>query len=92
MKTTFLTIDKKASQWNAWLFFNLAFSICLFMVGFLSFVLAYQDFALVQGISPFSICISVCTLITIGFAHKLGIRKVRTAFAVILALYIASMV
>ncbi len=29
MKTTILNVDKKATQWNSWIFFNIAFSLLL---------------------------------------------------------------
>jgi hypothetical protein len=90
MKNTFLNVDSKASQWNALIFFNLTFSLCLFIVGIFSFALAYQNFEMVKGFSVFSISMSVGSLITIYFAQKLSIRKVRTAFLITTAFYIIS--
>src|SRR5688572_27395863 len=73
MKNTILNVDSKVTQWNAWIFFNLSFSICLFIVGFFSFVLAYQNFEIVRGFSLYSICILLCSCLVIYFAHKLSI-------------------
>ena len=83
MKNTSLNVDSKASQWNAWIFFNLTFSIYLFIVGFFSFVLAYQNFEMVKGFSVFSIAMFVCSLLTIYFAQILSNelpRRERTGY------------
>ncbi|HEX9827614.1 MAG TPA: hypothetical protein VGA80_13525 [Flavobacteriaceae bacterium] len=90
MKNTILNVDNKATQWNAWIFFNLSFGICLFIVGFFSFVLAYQNFEIVSGFSFYSICILICSCIIIYFAQRFTIRKVRTAFLIITVFYIIS--
>lgn len=90
MKSTVLNVDDKATQWNAWIFFNLAFSICLFIVGFFSFFLAYQNFEMVRGFSLFSICVIICSIITIYFAQLFTIRKVRTAFLITTIFYVIS--
>lgn len=90
MKNTMLNVDKKATQWNAWIFFNMAFGICLFIVGFFSFILAYQDLEIVKGFTVLTIGMTVCSLLIVFFAQKLAIRKVRTAFAIITVLYLIS--
>ncbi len=49
MKITILNVDKKATQWNSWIFFNIAFSLLLFIVGAFSFIIAYQNFEMIRG-------------------------------------------
>ena len=90
MQNTMLNVDNKATQWNAWIFFNLSFGICLFIVGFFSFVLAYQNFEIVRGFSIYSICIIICSCIIVYFAQKFTIRKVRTAFLITTFFYVVS--
>ena len=90
MKNTILNIDKKATQWNAWIFFNLAFSLCLFIVGVFSFILAYQHFDIIKGFTFMASTLISCSLLTTYFAHKLAIRKVRTAFLITTLFYIIS--
>ena len=90
MKITILNVDKKATQWNAWIFFNLAFALCLLIVGVFSFVLAYQHFDIIKGLTILSSTMIICSLLMVFFAQKLAIRKVRTAFLLITALYLIS--
>ena len=90
MKITILNVDKKATQWNAWIFFNLAFALCLLIVGVFSFVLAYQHFYIIKGLTILSSTMIICSLLMVFFAQKLAIRKVRTAFLLITALYFIS--
>ncbi|PID68482.1 MAG: hypothetical protein CR968_01550 [Flavobacteriia bacterium] len=90
MKTTILKVDKKATQWHAWLFFNIAFALLLFMVGAFSFMMAYQNFEMIKGLTILSLTQIVVSLITIYFAHKFSIRKVRTAFVITTLFYIIS--
>lgn len=90
MKITILNVDKKATQWNAWIFFNLAFALCLLIVGLFSFVLAYQHFDIIKGLTILSSTMIMCSLLMVFFAQKLAIRKVRTAFLLITALYLIS--
>lgn len=90
MKITILNVDKKATQWNAWIFFNLAFALCLLIVGVFSFVLVYQHFDIIKGLTILSSTMIICSLLMVFFAQKLAIRKVRTAFLLITALYLIS--
>ncbi|PID68353.1 MAG: hypothetical protein CR989_05290 [Flavobacteriales bacterium] len=92
MKTTILNVDKKATQWNAWIFFNLAFALCLFIVGVFSFMMAYQNFEMIKGVTILSLTQIVTSLIITYFAHKLSIRKVRTAFLITTLFYLISIV
>ncbi len=92
MKTTILNVDKKATQWNSWMFFNIAFSLLLFIVGTFSFIIAYQNFEMIKGVTILSLTQIVTSLIMIYFAHKLSIRKVRTAFLITTLFYLISIV
>ncbi len=92
MKNTILNVDKKATQWNAWIFFNIAFALCLFIVGSFSFIIAYQNFEIIRGVTILSLTQIIISLIIIYFAHKLSIRKVRTAFLITTLFYLISMV
>ena len=91
MKNTFLNVDKKTTQWNAWIFFNLAFALCLLIVGVFSFVMAYQYFDIIKGLTVMTSTLIVSSLLTIYFAHKLSIRKVRTAFLITTLFYLISL-
>ncbi|PIE47595.1 MAG: hypothetical protein CSA42_02155 [Gammaproteobacteria bacterium] len=90
MQTTLLNVDKKATQWNAWIFFNIAFALLLFIVGAFSFTIAYQNFAMIKGVTILSLTQIVTSLIMIYFAHKFSIRKVRTAFLITTLFYLIS--
>lgn len=90
MKNTLLNVDNKATQWNAWIFFNLAFASCLFIVGVFSFVLAYQNFDIINGLTVLSATMIGCSLLIVFFANRLAIRKVRTAFLITTVLYLVS--
>ncbi len=92
MKTTMLNVDKKATQWNSWIFFNIAFALLLFMVGIFSFMMAYQNFEMIKGVTILSLTQIVTSLIMIYFAHQLSIRKVRTAFLITTLFYLISTV
>ncbi len=90
MKTTVLNVDKEATQWNSWVFFNVGFALCLFMAGAFSFIVAYQDFEMVEGVTILSFAQIATSSATIYFAHKFSIRKVRTAFLIATLLYVVS--
>ncbi len=92
MKNTLLNVDKKATQWNAWIFFNLAFALCLFIVGVFSFIMAYQYFDIIKGLTVMTSTLIITSLLIIHFAHKLSIRKVRTAFFITTLFYLISIV
>jgi len=90
MKSTLLNVDKKATQWNAWIFFNLAFGLCLFMVGLFSCVLAYEDLEIIKGFTVLTLGIVVCSMLITFFVQRLAIRKVRTVFVIVTVLYLVS--
>lgn len=90
MKQAILQVDKRTTQWNAWIFFNIAFALCLLVVGVFSYVLAQKHFEILKGINVFSSTMILGSALTVFFAQKLAVRKVRTAFSIITLLYLTS--
>lgn len=92
MKHTAIKVDDKLSIWKAWIGFNAIFSICLFLMGFINFYLAYAYFELLKGISIVAVTEIAGLLLLILLSHRYAIRKVRTIFLLTLICYILSLV
>lgn len=92
MKYTPIVVDDKVSIWKAWIGFNATFSICLFLMGFINFYLAYSYFEILKGFSILSISSLSCLVLLILLSHKYSIRKVRTIFLITFIFYILSVI
>lgn len=91
MEKSTLQVDDKVSVWEAWLGFNVVFSICVFLLGFVNFYLAMNLYTQLKGFSVWSITLLLGLILLVVMTHYFKIRKVRTAFLVPFMLYLPSL-